>query len=130
MPPPSNSRSGRNYTPSVINPVKKPTATVSQPKVTLPKTPAVKVTTSTVQVTTTPTQRIKRPINNVPIPNIKPVSQVKQVIIPNTTPLTNNSSIVSSNLPNITTLKEDNTITYIIIGSLILGFIILQKKDI
>ena len=41
---PLNSRS--NYKPSVINPVKKPTATVSQPKVTLPKTPTVKVTTT------------------------------------------------------------------------------------
>ena len=53
MPPPSNPRNSRtNYTPTVINPVKKPTTT---PKITLPKTPTVKVTpTPSVKVTPTP----------------------------------------------------------------------------
>ena len=54
MPPPSNPRNSRtNYTPTVINPVKKPTTT---PKITLPKTPTVKVTP-----TPTPTPTVSQP---------------------------------------------------------------------
>ena len=57
MAPPSNPRnSSQSNQPRIaINPVKKPTTTVSQPKVTLPKTPTVQVTpTPSVKVTTTP----------------------------------------------------------------------------
>ena len=68
------------------------------------------------------------------IPNTEPVVQPKQIIIPTaTTSYSNTPAITSSNLPNTTpetTKNQDNTLTYVILGALVVGFIILQNKDI
>ena len=63
------------------------------------------------------------------LPNTEPIQQTKKIILPAST----QSTIISSNiLPNTETPKEeqDNTMTYVLIGAVIIGFIILQNKDI
>ena len=82
----------------------------------------------------------KTPIVNGPttilppkLPNTTPISQPKPIIIPTTTPYSNTPTLTSSNLPNTTpetTTTQDNTLTYVILGALVVGFIILQNKDI
>jgi hypothetical protein len=70
------------------------------------------------------------PIN---LPNTKPVTQPQHIIIPTSQPLSNNSDLLTlSNLPNTTTdeTKQDNTLTYVLIAAVIVGFIILSNKDI
>jgi len=69
---------------------------------------------------------IKTPPN---LPNTEPIQQTQKIILPSST----QSTIISSNiLPNTETPKEeqDNTMTYVLIGAVIIGFIILQNKDI
>ena len=64
------------------------------------------------------------------LPNTEPIQQQTQKII---LPASTQSTIISSNiLPNTETPKEeqDNTMTYVLIGAVIIGFIILQNKDI
>ena len=58
MPPPSNPRNSRtNYTPTVINPVKKPPAKkTNTPTITLPATPTI-----TLPTTPTPTPTVSQP---------------------------------------------------------------------
>jgi len=81
------------------------------------------------------------PITNGPItiitpnnlPNTKPITQPQHIIIPTSQPLSNNSDLLTlSNLPNTTTdeTKQDNTLTYVLIAAVIVGFIILSNKDI
>ena len=63
------------------------------------------------------------------LPNTEPIQQTQKIILPAST----QSTIISSNiLPNTETPKEeqDNTMTYVLIGAVIIGFIILQNKDI
>jgi len=63
------------------------------------------------------------------LPNTEPIQQTQKIILPTST----QSTIISSNiLPNTETPKEeqDNTMTYVLIGAVIIGFIILQNKDI
>ena len=67
------------------------------------------------------------------LPNTTPISQPKPIIIPTTTPYSNTPTLTSSNLPNTTpqtATTQDNTLTYVILGALVVGFIILQNKDI
>ena len=64
------------------------------------------------------------------LPNTEPIQQTQKIILPASTQST---TIISSNiLPNTETPKEeqDNTMTYVLIGAVIIGFIILQNKDI
>ena len=69
--------------------------------------------------------------NTTPTPIITPITQPQQIIIPNSTPLSNNHNITLSNLPNTTSEHiQDNTYTYVLIGAVIVGFIILSNKDI
>jgi len=81
------------------------------------------------------------PITNGPItiitpnnlPNTKPSPQSQHIIIPTSQPLSNHDNLILSNLPNTTTTdetKQDNTLTYVLIGAVIVGFIILSNKDI
>jgi hypothetical protein len=63
------------------------------------------------------------------LPNTESVLKSQKIILPAST----QSTIISSNiLPNTETPKEeqDNTMTYVLIGAVIIGFIILQNKDI
>ena len=66
------------------------------------------------------------------LPNTAPITQSKPIIIPTTaTPYSNTPSLTSSDLPNTTPqTTQDNTLTYVILGALVVGFIILQNKDI
>ena len=64
------------------------------------------------------------------LPNTEPIQQTQKIILPASTQAT---TIISSNiLPNTETPKEeqDNTMTYVLIGAVIIGFMILQNKDI
>ena len=62
------------------------------------------------------------------LPNTESVLKSQKIILPAST----QSTIISSDLPNTETPKEeqDNTMTYVLIGAVIIGFIILQNKDI
>ena len=62
------------------------------------------------------------------LPNTEPIQQTQKIILPSST----QSTIISSvDLPNTEKPKEeDNTMTYVLIGAVIIGFIILQNKDI
>ena len=61
------------------------------------------------------------------LPNSTPVLKSQKIILPAST----QSTIISSDLPNTEKPKEqDNTMTYVLIGAVIIGFIILQNKDI
>ena len=62
------------------------------------------------------------------LPNTESVLKSQKIILPAST----QSTIISSDLPNTETPKEeqDNTMTYVLIGALIVGFIILKNKDI
>jgi hypothetical protein len=63
------------------------------------------------------------------LPNTESVLKSQKIILPAST----QSTIISSNiLPNTEKPKEeqDNTMTYVLIGAVIIGFIILQNKDI
>ena len=63
------------------------------------------------------------------LPNTESVLKSQKIILPAST----QSTIISSvDLPNTETHKEeqDNTMTYVLIGAVIIGFIILQNKDI
>ena len=62
------------------------------------------------------------------LPNTESVLKSQKIILPTST----QSTIISSDLPNTETPKEeqDNTMTYVLIGAVIIGFIILQNKDI
>ena len=68
------------------------------------------------------------------LPNTAPITQSKPIIIPTTaTPYSNTPALTSSNLPNTTpetTKTQDNTLTYVILGAIVVGFLILQNKDI
>jgi hypothetical protein len=65
------------------------------------------------------------------LPNTTPISQPKPIIIPTTTPYSNTPPLASSNLPNTTPqTTQDNTLTYVILGAIVVGFLILQNKDI
>jgi hypothetical protein len=64
------------------------------------------------------------------LPNTESVLKSQKIILP---PASTQSTIISSDLPNTKTPKEeqDNTMTYVLIGgAIIIGFIILQNKDI
>ena len=59
--------------------------------------------------------------------NSTPVLKSQKIILPAST----QSTIISSDLPNTEKPKEqDNTMTYVLIGAVIIGFMILQNKDI
>ena len=62
------------------------------------------------------------------LPNTESVLKSQKIILPAST----QSTIISSvDLPNTEKPKEeDNTMTYVLIGAVIIGFIILQNKDI
>jgi len=62
------------------------------------------------------------------LPNTESVLKSQKIILPTST----QSTIISSDLPNTKTPKEeqDNTMTYVLIGAVIIGFMILQNKDI
>ena len=61
------------------------------------------------------------------LPNSTPVLKSQKIILPAST----QSTIISSDLPNTEKPKEqDNTMTYVLIGAVIIGFMILQNKDI
>ena len=87
-----------------------------------------------------PIVRKTTPITNGPItiitpnnlPNTKPITQPQHIIIPTSQPLSNHDNLILSNLPNTTTdeTKQDNTLSYVLIGAVIVGFIILSNKDI
>ena len=68
------------------------------------------------------------------LPNTEPIVQYKPIITPTTTaPYSNSPNITSSNLPNTTpetATNQDNTLTYAILGAIVVGFIILKNKDI
>ena len=62
------------------------------------------------------------------LPNTESVLKSQKIILP---ALTQSTIISSVDLPNTETPKEqDNTMTYVLIGAVIIGFIILQNKDI
>ena len=68
------------------------------------------------------------------LPNTRPVSAPKTILIPTSTPYSNTPNIISTNLPNTkpedTKAIKDNTMTYVIIGAVVVGFLILKNKDI
>ena len=63
------------------------------------------------------------------LPNTTPISTPKTILISTSTPYSNTPSLISSNLPNTVSsdikLQKDNSMTYIVIG-----FLILKNKDI
>ena len=122
-------------TPSIVPPpaiISPPTTIITPPK--LPNTAP--------KPTPRPRPAINKPIYNRvrnPAPQLKSTlpyttygSQPNSVVIPTTTPYSNSPNIASSNLPNTasTTTNQDNTLTYVILGALVVGIIILKNKDI
>ena len=118
-------------TPSIVP----PPAIITPPPtiITPPKLP----NTSTPRTPRTPRVRppaIAKPIYNRvrnPAPQLKSTLP-NSVVIPTTTPYSNSPNIASSNLPNTdsTMTNQDNTLTYVILGALVVGIIILKNKDI
>jgi hypothetical protein len=99
--------------------------------------PANRIPRQTTPIKSTPiitkTPIVSGPTTILPpkLPNTTPISQPKPIIIPTTTPYSNTPTLTSSNLPNTTPqTTQDNTLTYVILGALVVGFIILQNKDI
>ena len=116
--------------PTIITP---PTTITAGPTIiTPPKLP----NTSTPRTPRTPRVRppaINKPTyNRVRNPAPRGSRQPNSIVIPTTTPYSNSPNITSSNLPNTdsTTANQDNTLTYVILGALVVGIIILKNKDI
>jgi len=114
-------------TPSIVPPpaiISPPPTIITPPK--LPNTAP--------KPTPRPRPAITKPIYNRvrnPAPQLKSTLP-NSVVIPTTTPYSNSPNIASSNLPNTasTTTNQDNTLTYVILGALVVGIIILKNKDI
>ena len=145
-PPPVNSKltrpinNGFSVTAQRIapTPIKKTTPIVTAPIISTPiiSTPIIStpIISTPIKSTSTSTLVDSGPIiiQTPNLPNMKSVSQPNQ-ILPTSIPFSNAPIKSTSSLPNITPLKEDkedNTMTYVLIGALIVGFIILQNKDI
>ena len=97
-----------------------------------PGQPTIKksIPLKTTQISPAPITVINSNLPNT-TPIITPITQPQQIIIPNSLPLTNNHNFTLSNLPNTTSEHiQDNTFTYVLIGAVIVGFIILSNKDI
>ena len=117
-------------TPSIVP----PPAIITPPPtiITPPKLP----NTSTPRTPRTPRVRqpaITKPIyNRVTNPTNRGSRQPNSIVIPSTASYSNTPYITSSNLPNTasTTTNQDNTLTYVILGALVVGIIILKNKDI
>ena len=132
-------RPRQTLTPSIVP----PPAIITPPPtiITPPKLP----NTSTPRTPRTPRVRppaIAKPIYNrvrnpapqlkSTLPNTNSIYKPNSVVIPTTTPYSNSPNIASSNLPNTasTMTNQDNTLTYVILGALVVGIIILKNKDI
>ena len=123
-------RPRQTLTPSIVP----PPAIITPPPtiITPPKLP----NTSTPRTPRTPRVRppaiYKPTYNRVRNPAPRGSRQPNSVVIPTTTPYSNSPNIASSNLPNTasTMTNQDNTLTYVILGALVVGIIILKNKDI
>jgi hypothetical protein len=128
-------------------PIRTPTPLIVPPPATIitpPKLPNTFTPTSRITIVRpTPRQIItKRSIVSGPtviqppktLPNTTPISTPKTILISTSTPYSNTPSLISSNLPNTVSsdikLQKDDTMTYIIIGAVVVGFLILKNKDI
>ena len=135
--PPSNPNPKRvpsvKSTPIITTPINQPSKPILKPvrnKPTPKRPPPVKST----PIITKPI--VSGPTSIIPpkLPNTEPIVQYKPIITPTTTaPYSNTPNITSSNLPNTTpetATNQDNTLTYAILGAIVVGFIILKNKDI
>ena len=126
-------RPRQTLTPSIVPPpaiITPPPTIITPPKLpntSTPRTPRIRPNKPTYNRVRNPAPQLKSTL-----PYTTYGSQPNSVVIPTTTPYSNSPNIASSNLPNTasTTTNQDNTLTYVILGALVVGIIILKNKDI